>query len=110
MTRQYVPEAQEKIAFGKFHIAGHLGDAVDRVRRAEHRRLASVPDQRAEQPADQRRPHSPESALIRIEAERDGVHVTTSVDDRGSGVDPDRLTHPLPQASPTRTSWETTSG
>ena len=30
----------------EFHVAGHLGDAVDRVRRAEHRRLASVQDQR----------------------------------------------------------------
>ena len=29
-----------------FHVAGHLGDAVDRVRRAEHRRLAGADDQR----------------------------------------------------------------
>ena len=37
-------DAQEKIAFDKFHV--HLGDAVDRVRRAEHRRLAGADDQR----------------------------------------------------------------
>ena len=46
VTTQYVPDAQEKIAFDKFHVAGHLGDAVDRVRRAEHRRLAGADDQR----------------------------------------------------------------
>ena len=39
VTTQYVPDAENKIAFDKFHIAGHLGDAVDQVRRAEHRRL-----------------------------------------------------------------------
>ena len=43
---QYVADAQEKIAFGKFHVAGHLGDAVDRVRRAGQRRLAGADDQR----------------------------------------------------------------
>jgi len=46
VTTQYVPQAQEKIAFDKFHVAAHLGDAVDRVRRAEHRRLAGEEDQR----------------------------------------------------------------
>ena len=46
VTTQYVADAQEKIAFDKFHVAGHLGDAVDRVRRAEHRRLAGADDQR----------------------------------------------------------------
>ena len=46
VTTQYVADAQEKIAFDKFHVAGHLGDAVDRVRRAEHRRLAGEDDQR----------------------------------------------------------------
>ncbi len=46
VTTQCVADAQEKIAFDKFHVAGHLGDAVDRVRRAEHRRLAGADDQR----------------------------------------------------------------
>ncbi len=36
-TRAHVPEADEKIVFDKFHIAKHLGDAVDRVRRRENR-------------------------------------------------------------------------
>lgn len=38
-TRHYVPEAEQKIAFDKFHVAKQLGDAVDRVRRVEHRAL-----------------------------------------------------------------------
>ena len=40
-TRAWVPEADAKIVFDKFHIAKHLGDAVDRVRRQENRELAS---------------------------------------------------------------------
>lgn len=36
---EHVPDADRKIAFDKFHVAGHLGDAVDRVRRGEHRAL-----------------------------------------------------------------------
>ena len=46
VTTQYVPDAENKIAFDKFHIAGHLGDAVDQVRRAEHRRLLGEDDER----------------------------------------------------------------
>ena len=38
-TQRYVPGAREKIAFDKFHVAKHLGDAVDRVRRCEHKEL-----------------------------------------------------------------------
>jgi transposase len=38
-TRRYVPDAEEKIAFDKFHVAKLLGDAVDRVRRAERKKL-----------------------------------------------------------------------
>ena len=38
-TREYVPDADSKIAFDKFHVAGHLGDAVDKVRRREHKLL-----------------------------------------------------------------------
>lgn len=45
-TVSFVPDAQHKIAFDKFHVAKHLGDAVDRVRRAESRRLARSGDDR----------------------------------------------------------------
>jgi transposase len=38
-TLEHVPEAEGKIVFDKFHIAKHIGDAVDKVRRAEHRLL-----------------------------------------------------------------------
>lgn len=38
-TRAHVPEADEKIAFDKFHVAQALGEAVDQVRRAEHKTL-----------------------------------------------------------------------
>jgi transposase len=36
---EHVPDAERKIAFDKFHVAKHLGEAVDRVRRQEHRAL-----------------------------------------------------------------------
>jgi len=45
-TREKVPEADAKIVFDKFHIAKHLGDAVDRVRRQENRELAAQGDDR----------------------------------------------------------------
>jgi len=38
-TEEYVPGADEKIAFDKFHVAKHLGNAVDKVRRREHKAL-----------------------------------------------------------------------
>ena len=45
-TRSYVPMAEEKIVFDKFHIMKHLGDAVDKVRRREHRELRAGGDER----------------------------------------------------------------
>jgi transposase len=36
-TREHLPGADEKIVFDKFHVAQHLGNAVDLVRRQEHR-------------------------------------------------------------------------
>jgi len=36
-TREHLPSAEDKIVFDKFHIAKHLGDAVDRVRKQEQR-------------------------------------------------------------------------
>lgn len=38
-TLAAVPDARRKIAFDKFHVAKYLGEAVDQVRRAEHREL-----------------------------------------------------------------------
>lgn len=38
-TRDQIPEAQSKIAFDKFHVAKYLGEAVDQVRKQEHKAL-----------------------------------------------------------------------
>ncbi len=40
----WVPGAAEKICFDKFHVASHLGDGVDRVRKSEHRALTADGD------------------------------------------------------------------
>ena len=40
-TLESLPGAEEKIAFDKFHIAKYLGDAVDKVRRVEHKALCA---------------------------------------------------------------------
>lgn len=45
-SRTYVPEADRKIVFDKFHVAKHLGDAVDQVRRRENKVLRGVGDDR----------------------------------------------------------------
>lgn len=45
-TEAHVPGAESKIAFDKFHVAQHLGDAVDRVRRGEHKQLQAQGDDR----------------------------------------------------------------
>jgi transposase len=45
-TRAHVPEADGKIVFDKFHVAKHLGDAVDQVRRRENRELRAEGDDR----------------------------------------------------------------
>ena len=44
-TLAAIPGAREKIAFDKFHVAKHLGEAVDRVRRREHRELLRIGDE-----------------------------------------------------------------
>jgi len=44
--RDHLPEAEQKIVFDKFHIAKHLGEAVDRVRRREHKALKAEGDER----------------------------------------------------------------
>jgi transposase len=45
-TIAHVPEAKEKIVFDKFHIAKHLHEAVDKVRRLEARLLRRAGDDR----------------------------------------------------------------
>lgn len=45
-TRKYVPEAERRIVFDKFHVAWHLGEAVDRVRSRENRELRAQGDER----------------------------------------------------------------
>ncbi len=43
-THAYVPDADTKIVFDKFHIAAHLNKAVDNVRKQENRRLMKQGD------------------------------------------------------------------
>lgn len=43
-THQWIPDAVHKIAFDKFHVAQHLGKAVDQVRRAENKELVAAGD------------------------------------------------------------------
>jgi transposase len=43
---EHLPEAGKKIVFDKFHIAKHLGEAVDRVRRRENKTLRAAGDDR----------------------------------------------------------------
>lgn len=45
-TLAHVDDAPAKIVFDKFHIAKHLHDAVDQVRKAEHRALQQAQDDR----------------------------------------------------------------
>ena len=45
-TNEFVPVAAAKIVYDKFHVAQHLGDAVDKVRREENRSLAAAGDNR----------------------------------------------------------------
>lgn len=45
-TEAAVPEAASKIVFDRFHVVRHLNEAVDKVRRAEHRRLRQTGDER----------------------------------------------------------------
>ena len=44
--RAHLPAADEKIVYDKFHVAKHLGEAVDQVRRAENKRLRAGGDER----------------------------------------------------------------
>jgi len=42
--RDYVPGAEQKIVFDRFHIMSHVGQALDKVRRREHKELRSQGD------------------------------------------------------------------
>jgi transposase len=44
-VREHLAGADSKIVFDKFHIASHLGEAVDKVRRQEHRELLREGDE-----------------------------------------------------------------
>lgn len=45
-VRESLPDGENKVAFDKFHVAKHLGDAVNKVRRAEHQALSAMGDER----------------------------------------------------------------
>jgi transposase len=45
-VKAHVPDGARKIVFDKFHIASHLGEAVDKVRRQENRALSQAGDDR----------------------------------------------------------------
>lgn len=45
-VRKNLPDADKKIVFDKFHIAQYLGEAVDEVRRKEHKELRAEGDDR----------------------------------------------------------------
>jgi transposase len=44
--KEHLPDAEKKIVFDKFHVAQHLGEAVDKVRRREHKLLKAEGDDR----------------------------------------------------------------
>lgn len=44
-TKAYVPNADEKIVFDRFHVMRHVLDAVDKVRKNENRQLAETGEQ-----------------------------------------------------------------
>jgi transposase len=45
-TKAYVPDAASKIVFDKFHVVRTVTEAVDKVRRTEHKMLSAVGDDR----------------------------------------------------------------
>jgi transposase len=44
-TVAHVPDGRSKIVFDRFHVMKHMSEAVDAVRKAEHRRLRSEGDE-----------------------------------------------------------------
>jgi len=45
-VRAHLPDAADKIVYDKFHVAKHLGEGVDKVRRSENRQLREAGDER----------------------------------------------------------------
>jgi transposase len=45
-VRAHLPDADGKIVYDKFHVAKHLGEAVDQVRRKENKQLRAAGDDR----------------------------------------------------------------
>jgi len=45
-TRAYIPEAEDKIVFDRFHVTKQVSEAVDKVRRKEHKDLQAEGDER----------------------------------------------------------------
>ena len=43
-VKKYVPDAENRICFDRFHVAGYFGDAVDDVRKEENRELMEEGD------------------------------------------------------------------
>ena len=41
-VREHVPDAEDKIAFDRFHVAKHIGDGVNKVRVREHAELQEL--------------------------------------------------------------------
>lgn len=72
-VRAHLAEADQKIVFDKFHVAKHLGEGVDQVRRKEHRALKAEGDERLtgtkydwlRNPAAMDRDHRQEFAKLR---------------------------------------------
>jgi transposase len=44
-TKAYIPDAEKKIVFDRFHIMHHVLDAVDKVRKNEHKELSEAGEQ-----------------------------------------------------------------
>ena len=104
-----------RIEAGTLSVAPESSDVaalVDRARNtflsggARHTVLIDLPGDLPRVMADRRRivqvlnnllanaaRHSPESAPIRVSAERDGIHVEVSVSDEGKGIAPEQLPH-----------------
>jgi transposase len=59
--RDHLPEAEKKIVFDKFHIAKHLGEAVNRARRREQKAVKAEGDERQTEPR-QKRTQTPSSS------------------------------------------------
>jgi transposase len=44
-TKAYIPDAEKKIVFDRFHVMRHVLEALDKVRKNEHKQLADLGEQ-----------------------------------------------------------------